>query len=404
VTIQFLAAVIVVITYAGVAIGRMPYLRMNRTTIALVGAAALMAVGAITQQQAFAAIDLGTIMLLFAMMVINTNLRMAGFFRLVGNRVLQLANTPYSLLGLVVVASGVLSALFMNDPICLLFTPLVIEVTQHLGRNPIPYLIGLATAANIGSTATITGNPQNLIIGQSSGISYITFLLHLAPIALIGLFICWCVIVAIYREEFARPLTRVQMSDPRPYWPLLNRSTIVVFGMLIAFLVGVPIASATFVAAGLLLISRIRVGKLLDVDWGLLAFFSGLFIVTGAIETTGLSTMLFKGLSPILHGGVTSLSIVTVLLSNVVSNVPAVLLLRPEMQTFVNPQQAWLTLAMASTLAGNLTLLGSVANLIVAEVAAEQNVKLGFMEYLRAGLPITILTLTVGIFWLNTFG
>jgi Na+/H+ antiporter NhaD/arsenite permease-like protein len=159
--------------------------------------------------------------------------------------------------------------------------------------------------------------------------------------------------------------------------------------------------SSACIAAGLLLVSRLRPQKLLAIDWELLAFFGGLFIVTGAIEVTGLSRQLFRAVSPLLHGGVTALSLTTGVLSNTVSNVPAVLLLRPEIAAFPNPQQAWLTLAMSSTLAGNFTLLGSAATLIVAEVAAARGVKLSFVAYLRAGIPITILTMIVGIVWLS---
>lgn len=398
---QWLDIVIVLLTYAGIAIGRVPRLRMNRTTIAIVGAGALIAVQAIDEKQAFAAIDLGTIMLLFAMMVINVNLRLAGFFDLVGSRVLQLAHSPRMLLALIVAASGLLSALFLNDPVCLLFTPFVVDLTQRSKRDPIPYLIGLATAANVGSTATITGNPQNLIIGQASGIPYLTFLLHLGPIALIGLVICWGVIVLLFPAEFRGKLESVEVPTPQTYRPLLWRCIVVVVGLLIAFLLGLPIASSAFIAAGLLLISRLRVRKLLSIEWELLAFFAGLFIVTGAIEATGLSGQLFAAAAPILKGGVVPLSLITAGLSNIVSNVPAVLLFRAQVPNLPNPQQAWLTLAMSSTLAGNLTLLGSVANLIVAEVAAGQGVRLSFGAYLRVGVPVTILTLLVGMVWLS---
>lgn len=392
--------VIILFTYAGVAIGRVPGLRMNRATIALVGAALLIAVRAINEQQAFAALDLRTLALLFAMMVINANLRLAGFFGLVGDRVLRLARAPRVLLALVVLASGVLSALFMNDPVCLLFTPLVVDLTQRLKRNPLPYLIGLATAANIGSTATITGNPQNLIIGQASGISYLNFVVKLGPVALAGLAVCWVVIVLMYRDEFRGTLDDAELPPPTTYPPLLTRSVLVVIGLLIAFLLGLPVASSAFVAAALLMISRVRPTKLLDIDWEILAFFCGLFVVTGAIDVTGLGKQLFAIVSPVLHSGIPAFSLVTAVTSNVVSNVPAVLLFRPEIGSFANPEQAWLTLAMASTLAGNLTLLGSVANLIVAEVAGKQGIKVGFMDYLKAGVPITILTIGIGVLWL----
>lgn len=392
---------IVLVTYIGVALGRFPNLNMNRATIALVGAAALLATGIMTEYEAIAALDTGTILLLGAMMIINNNLRLAGFFGWVAHRLLQFAHTPRTLLAIIVLLAGVLSALFLNDTICLMFTPLVVEITQRLKRDPIPYLIGLATATNIGSTATITGNPQNLIIGQASGIPYTTFAAYLVPVATVGMAICWLVIVLVYRHEFKGHFEPISFAPPKVYQPLLIRSLMVVGGLLIAFLVGLPIVSSACIAAGLLLVSRVRPEKLLDIDIGLLAFFGGLFVVTGAIEVTGLSTDLFEALAPIIHGGVAPLSLATALLSNLVSNVPAVLLLRPEMTNMANPQLGWLTLAMAATLAGNFTLLGSAANLIVAELAEKQGVKLTFIAYLKAGVPITVLTLVVGVGWLT---
>lgn len=400
---QLLTLVIVGVTYAAVAVGNVPRLQMNRATMALVGAAALIAVGAITQEQAFAAIDLGTLVLLGAMMVINVNLRLSGFFGLVTARVLKLARTPRVLLALIIVASGVLSAIFLNDTICVMITPLVVDLTLRLKRNPVPYLIGLATAANVGSVATITGNPQNIIIGQASGIPYVTFLAHLAPVALLGLGVCWCVIVLLFRAEFRGTLPPIELAPLRTYPPLLNRSLLIITGLMIAFLAGAPVTSAAAIAAGILLISRVRAAKLLAIDWSLLAFFSGLFVVTGAIEVSGISTSLFAAAAPILRGGIVPFSIATAALSNVVSNVPAVLLMRPEVAAMPNPQLYWLVLAMASTLAGNLTLLGSAANLIVAELADKRDVQLDFMTYLRAGVPITILTILIGIVWLSLF-
>ncbi|HVU10016.1 MAG TPA: anion transporter [Phototrophicaceae bacterium] len=400
----WITLMIVLITYAAVALGRFPGLRMNRATIALVGAAALVLVGAITQDQAFAAIDLGTIMLLGAMMVINANLRLSGFFDLVTVRVIRLARTPRMLLALIIIAAGVLSAVFLNDPICVMMTPLIVDLTLRLKRNPIPYLVGLATAANVGSTATITGNPQNIIIGQASKIPYGTFLLHLAPVALLGLAVCWGVIVLIFRDEFHGTLELSEPPEARTYPPLLNRALLVIIAMMVAFLVGFPVASVAAVAAGLLLISRIRPTKLLAIDWSLLAFFTGLFVVTGAIQDSGISARLFEIAAPILHGGIAPFSVATAVFSNIVSNVPAVLLMRPAVAALPNPQLWWLTLAMASTLAGNLTLLGSAANLIVAELASKRDVDLDFTTYLKAGVPITILTIVIGIVWLSLTG
>ena len=401
---QMLTAVLIVLIYAAIAIGRIPRLRMNRATIALTGAAILVVIGAISEQQAIHAIDMGTILLLGAMMVINVNLRLAGFFRFVANRTLRYARSPRMLLALVIISSGVLSAIFLNDTICLMLTPFVVDLMRRLKRNPLPYLIGLATATNIGSVATITGNPQNLIIGQASQIPYVTFLLYLAPVALFGLCICWIVIVLLFPQEFRGVLHDVPLPEPRPYTPLLNRTLIVVAGLMLAFLLGAPIVTAACAAAALLLISRLRPIKLLQLDWDLLAFFAGLFAITGAIEVTGLSQQFVQFSQPFLKGDVFGLSLITAVLSNIVSNVPAVLLLQTTIPTFDNPQTAWLTLAMASTLAGNFTLLGSAATLIVAELARQQEVELRFMDYLRVGIPITLLTLAIGIMWLTLIG
>lgn len=399
--IQALYGAIIVLVYAAIAVGRVPRLRMNRATIALVGAAVLILVGAIDEEQASDAIDFGTILLLFSMMVVNVALQRAGFFVLVGNRLLRLARSPKMLLALVIGASGVLSAIFLNDPVCVLFTPLVVDVALRAGRNPIPYLMGLATAANVGSSATITGNPQNLIIGQASEIPYLEFLAALAPIAISGMVVCWLVIVLVYRGEFSRPWETPRLPEPRSFPPLLRASLLVVLALLFSFVLGASVASAAFIGASALLISRLKPEKLLAIDWSLLLFFVGLFIVTGAIETTGLSERLFHLIEPLVTGGVAPLTVATAGLSNLVSNVPAVLLFRPIVPELADPQKAWLTLAMASTLAGNLTLLGSVANLIVAETAMRRGVRLSFSEYLKAGVPITILTLIIGVFWLS---
>jgi Na+/H+ antiporter NhaD/arsenite permease-like protein len=399
-----LSGLVIAVTLVGVAIGRYPRLRMNRATIALVGATILIAMGTIPLEKAYLAVDWNTIVLLFAMMVLNVNLRVAGFFHLVTSRVVRLAHTPRRLLALVVVVSGVLSAIFLNDTIALMMTPLVLELALALGCNPLPYLVGLVTAANIGSVATITGNPQNMLVGISSGISFVDFFLGLAPVAAVGLVVIWGVIVVVYRREFAHRLFPTTYEiPPRSYRPLLKKSIAATVLMLVALVLGAPIPLAALGAAALLLVTRrlkpARVFR--EIDWSLLVFFASLFVVTGAIETSGIGQWLFAEMRPWADGGAAKLTGVSVLLSNLVSNVPAVMLFRPVVPTLNNPHTAWLTLAMATTLAGNLTLLGSVANLIVAEIAGHRGVKLSFTEYLKAGTPIAILTLLLGIAWLS---
>ncbi|MCC9078285.1 anion transporter [Litorilinea aerophila] len=399
----WLSLAVVAVTIVGVAVGRFPLLRMNRATIALTGAALLILLGAIPLEEAYAALDLDTLTLLFAMMILNANLRRAGFFHLVGRWVVQRAHSPRQLLAFIILSSGVLSAVFLNDTIVLTFTPLVLEICRTLKQRPIPYLIALVTAANIGSAGTITGNPQNMIIGVASGMPFLRFTGYLGPVALMGLVLIWIVLLGLYRRELAVdrfdgvPPPSVQ-AEPR----LLRKSLVATGLMVLAFLAGMPIPQAALGAAALLLISR-RVDPervFAEVDWSLLVFFAGLFIVTGSLETLGVSGQLFALMQPVAERGIVSLSLVAVVLSNLISNVPAVLLFRPFVPHFPDPTQAWLTLAMATTFAGNLTLLGSVANLIVAEIARRRGVEMGFGEYLRAGVPITLLSLALGIAWL----
>lgn len=400
--LNLVSLAVILLTLIGVAIGSYPGLRMNRATIALVGSTILIVIGAIPLDDAYSAVDLNTIVLLFSMMVLNINLRIAGFFNLITYRIAFWAKTPRQLLALTILSSGILSALFLNDTIVIMFTPLVVEVALALKRNPIPYLMGLATAANVGSTATIIGNPQNMLIGMSSKISFVSFASYLSPIALIGLGIIWAVIVIIYRDEF-KHCRLIYQENPKMhiYKPLFIKSTTTLVLMLIAFVAGAPIPLAALGAASLLLITRrIKPQRVfIELDWSLLVFFSGLFIVTHTLQTNGLSHYLFNASQPLIKQSLESLAIISALLSNIISNVPAVLLLRPVIPLLENPDLAWLILAMATTFAGNLTLLGSVANLIVAESAKSRGVVLSFKEYLKAGVPITLLTLLSGILW-----
>ena len=401
---QLAVAVLATITLVGVALGRYPALKMNRATIALVGAVLCVALGFLPLEAAYRAVDWNTILLLFGMMILNANLRLAGFFHLVNSRVVRLARTPRRLLALIVFVSGTLSAIFLNDTIVLVFTPLVLDLTFALKRNPLPYLVGLVTAANIGSVATITGNPQNMLVGLSSGIGFVDFTRALGPVALLGLGIGWAVIVLVYRREFrTETFATVPTLPPQEYRPLLRKSMAATVLMLVALVAGAPVPLAAAGAAALLLVTRRTEPEKVfqEIDWSLLVFFCGLFVVTGAIEHSGLGARLFALLRPYSDGGPGPLTAVSLLLSNLVSNVPAVMLFRPVIPTLADPHRAWLTLAMATTFAGNLTLLGSVANLIVAESARRRGVHLGFVEYLKAGTPIAILTLLLGVAWVG---
>lgn len=401
---DYLVGIVIVITLIGVAVGRMPTLHMNRATIAWVGAVALLLLGALDLEAAFEVIDWHTIALLLSMMVLNANLRFAGFFSLVVFWVQRCAGTPRRLLALIIVASGSLSAIFLNDTIAVVMTPLVIELARSWQRNPVPYLLGLAMAANIGSVAAITGNPQNMLIGMSSGIPFIEFSAYQIPVAAGGMFIAWCCLMLLFRQEL-----RGRFETPSPQSlkielrrPLLLKSLIAVALLLAGLIGGLPIALSALAAAAVVLVTRRvhpeRVFR--EVDWGLLVFFCGLFVVTGAIGASAGGQLLADRAPPLLDAGMAVFTLTAVVLSNLVSNVPAVMLFRPFVPELADPHSAWLLLAMATTFAGNLTLLGSIANLIVAESAARHDVSLTFMTYLKAGIPVTVLSLLWGCLWL----
>lgn len=404
---EWLSTALIIVTLIGVAVGRYPWLKMNRAAIALVGAILLIGLHALTLDEAYRAVDWNTILLLFAMMVLNVNLRISGFFHLVTGFVLRWARTPRRLLALLIVTAGFCSAILLNDTIVLVFTPLVLDIVLALKRNPLPYLIGLVAAANIGSVATITGNPQNMLVGLSSGLSYVEFTTALAPVALLGLGLIWIVVVVVYRAEFAAgPLADARAGLPPPDVRHLRKTLLATGLMLVALVAGAPVPFAAALAAALLLVSQRRDPETIfrEVDWSLLVFFCGLFVVTGAIAHSGLGARLFAWLHAGADHGPATLTGIAVVLSNLVSNVPAVMLFRPVVPTLANPHAAWLTLAMATTLAGNLTLLGSMANLIVAEIARRRGVHLTFVEYLKAGTPIALLSLGVGIGWMLWLG
>jgi Na+/H+ antiporter NhaD/arsenite permease-like protein len=394
------AAVIFVLTYVVVALGRVPGLRLDRTGAAVVGAAFMVAFRVLTPEEAYRAVDLATLVLLFGMMVIVGHLRLAGFFRWAGVAVARRAGSPRQLLAGLVAVSGVLSALFVNDTVCLALTPLVIEVTAALGVRTTPYLVALATASNIGSVATLTGNPQNMLVGVASGIPYAQFFRRMAPVALLGLVVDFAVVALVYRRDLAgrfeeRPHPRVKTH---PF--LMAKGLTAAAVMLGFFFAGANLSMvALTAAAALLLTRRVKPEKVfLEINWNLLTLFAGLFVVVAAARASGLSARAFDLLHAREVHDPAALATVTAVLSNLVSNVPAVMLFVPLVPQLPDPREAWLVLAMASTLAGNLTLVGSIANLIVADGARKAS-PLGFVEYLKVGVPVTLLTLALGV-WL----
>lgn len=392
--------VIFAATYAVIAIGRLPGFRLDRAGAAFLGASLMVAAGAISLPDAYRAIDMNTITLLLGMMIVVANLRLSGFFRVLTAWAAARARHPLVLLAAVVLLSGALSAFLVNDAVCLAFTPLVLDLVLGLRRNPVPYLLAVAMAANVGGVATITGNPQNMIIGSLSGIGYGRFAAALAPVAAVGLVLTFVLIALVWREEF-RTAERLAAAAPpaRPNRVVMGKALLVTAGLMAAFFAGVPPAEAAALAGAVLLLSRrVKIQKIYDeIDWTLLLMFAGLFIVVAGFERTVLTPGLLAAIGGTQLASAPMLSLVTAALSNIVSNVPAVLVLRPFVARLPDPAHAWLVVAMASTLAGNFTILGSVANLIVVSRARARRVEIGFGTYFLVGGPLTVLTIVAGV-------
>jgi Na+/H+ antiporter NhaD/arsenite permease-like protein len=420
-TAVYVTSLLFALTYIGLAFGKVPGLSMDRTGIALVGAILMLVTGMLSLFQAVGAdsIDYKTLALLFGMMIVIGFLRLSGFFQRLTAPALGRISTPLGLLAATITLSGVLSAFLINDIVCLTLTPLVLHLARRLRFDPVPHLIGLATAANIGSTGTITGNPQNIFIGSHSGISYLRFSERLLPVAMLGLVLDFLVIAIVYRrslfgQNWADPAVESVAAersseednpiDDKGHRWLQQKSVAVTLMAVILFFTGLPLELVALGAAALMLLGRTKPEKLYrEIDWSLLVMFTGLFIVVHAFQVHAVSHWGIDGWGWLLRRPVDLLSLVSAGLSNLVSNVPAVLLMEPVLKAVpeASRETAWLALAMSSTFAGNLTILGSVANLIVVESAGREGVRVSFWEYCKVGLPITVLTLALGIAWLQ---
>jgi len=403
---RILAAYIIFLaSYVVFALGKFPGLKIDRTGAAIIGAVGMVAFRIVQPGEAVRYINFQTIVLLFSMMLIVGNLHLVGFFEWNAEAVLRRLK-PHQLLPAVIFTCGCLSAFFVNDIVCLVMVPFVLSITRKMQLQPLPYLLAVATASNIGSVATITGNPQNMLIGSFSGIHYRDFLLHLGPVALVGMFVDWAVLhwvhmrnVTMAAEDRAGiPLPALDLSK-------LTKPVIVASAVVIGFFFGVDPAMMAALGAAVLLITRTLEPQRLykEVDWGLLVFFVGLFLIVGGAENAGITTRLLDIAQQWNLQRTWIFTITVAGLCNIVNNVPAVMLLKTMVPGFADPHKAWLLLAMASTLAGNLTITGSVANIIVVE-SAKPEVEIGFSDYVRAGVPITVLTLLVGWAWLTWAG
>src|SRR5689334_3264627 len=328
---RFAAIGIFAASYLALAIGKVPGLSIDRAGVALVGACLMVASGVMSLEDAYRAVDLGTITLLLGMMIIVANLRISGFFALVNAWVARHVHGPLLLLGAIVVVSGVFSAFLVNDAICLVMAPLVLELAFSLRRNPVPYLLAVAMASNVGSTATITGNPQNMMIGSFSQIAYPAFAAALAPVAVVGLVLTFALLALAHRKDLHGAALQVRAPRLRVHRVLVLRSLLATAAVVALFFAGQPPAKAAIVIGALLLLTRrVKSARVYaEVDWSLLLMFTGLFIIVAGGQRELLTPSAIQSVGSLHLEFAPMLTVVTAVLSNLVSNVPAVMLLKP---------------------------------------------------------------------------
>lgn len=389
------------LVYLGMILGGLPGLALDRTGVALLGAIALLATRRVSPEDAWRAVDVPTISLLFGLMVVSAQLRLGGFYARITQFIATARFEPPALLGLLIGVVGALSAVLGNDIICLAVTPMLIEACAKRGLNPLPFLLALPAAANVGSAATLIGNPQNILIGQALDASFAGYLLDGGVPALFGLVVVWGVLAAGARGAW-HAVIEITHPAPPPFDAYQTaKGLMVLAALMVIFLIGAwPADLVTLIAAGALLLSRrLHTRDMLgQVDWQLIVLFIGLFVVNHALAESGILADSIKWLaasgihlehSAWLFGA-------TAVLSNLVSNVPAVMLLLP---TATSPLAAPI-LALSSTLAGNLFIVGSIANIIAFESSARLGVRVSWGQHARAGVPITIFTLLIAAAWL----
>jgi Na+/H+ antiporter NhaD/arsenite permease-like protein len=397
-----LVLIVFAFVYLGMLLGEIPGLALDRSGIALLGAIALLLGAVVSPAEAWEAIDIPTTGLLFGLMVVSAQFRLAGFYNHFTWRIASIPVGPGALLGILVAAAGLLSALLANDIVCLAMAPVLVDACPRRGLDPVPYLLALACAANVGSAATLIGNPQNMLIGQTLQLSFSGYLLDAGVPAALGLAAVWWIIRHRVGGRWYRPPIEVVGVEMPAFNRWQTAKGMAVLGLLVlAFLFAPwPREVLALSAAGLLMTSRRMASydMLGLVDWHLLVLFGGLFIVNHAFAEAGLLAQAMSGAraagidpaDPIwLFGG-------NVVLSNLVSNVPAVMLLLP---AATHPIAGPL-LALASTLAGNLIIVGSIANIIVVDQAARMGVRIGWRDHARIGVPVTLATLAIAAFWL----
>lgn len=397
--------IIFIVCYIGIALGGFPRLAIDRTGIALLGAIAMVLTRALTPEEALTAIHIPTLLLLYGLMIISAQLRLGGFYTALALKVTAWIDAPARFLFALMMISGLLASILANDIICLAFTPVLCAALRRRQLNPLPFLLGLAMATNLGSAATLIGNPQSMLLAQVFDLNFIAFFLWCAPPSLLALIATYGLLYFIFRKKWRDPSIRDPFEEPD--WPVFQKGQSAkglsaTLAILILLLANQPRALSALTVAGFLLVSRrMHTRQMLGlIDWHLITLFSGLFVVVRALHLTGLPAQAVEMLT--LAGADLQnpfiLSLLTLALSNLVSNVPATLLLVDVLQQA--PRQTVYVLSLSATYAGNLLLIGSLANLIVVEQAKNFGIHIRFRDYARVGIPVTFVNLLVLFAWM----
>ncbi|WFU12558.1 SLC13 family permease (plasmid) [Rhizobium sp. CB3090] len=389
------------LTYLGMALGRVPGLRVDRAGIAMIAAVVLAAFAAVPLDRMGEAIHFPTLLLLGGLMILSARVGASGFYDAASVWIARQAGRPLRLLALTIAVGGILSAFLVNDIVVFAMTPLLCAGLKVRRLDPRPFLLGLAAASNAGSAATLIGNPQNIMIGQAGALGFWSYFAYAAVPAVAGLVLSFGCIAVIWRSSLVA-VDGVPL-EPSPFdRGQAGICAIALLVLLVLFATPLPREISALLIAACLIVSRILPTRQLfgEIDLPLLILFAALFVVNDAFARTGIPEEAVRILAAhgLLPDRVSFLVPISLFLSNTIGNVPAVVMILKVWQEI--PQGVLIGLAILSTLAGNLFLVGSLANLIVAERASAQGIRLTFRDHAKAGVPITLLSMIFAGLWL----
>jgi Na+/H+ antiporter NhaD/arsenite permease-like protein len=392
------------ITYIGIAVGRIPGLKLNRAGIALLGAITMMVFCGVTTEQAVSYVNWPTVCLLFGFFVISAQLRLSGFYDKVAARFANWLGHPAKFLLLLMLVTAGLSAFLNHDIVCFVFAPIVSAALLSKQINPVPFLIALAISSNIGAAATLIGNPQNMMIGQVAKLNFGGYILWSSVPVVFAMGTTYGIIWLMSRNNLQAPLPD-QNKPVEQIYPFNRIHTVKGIVILVAaiglFFTSLPKEVIALAAAGIHLAStKFRTDDLLGlVDWPILVLFMGLFVVAGAFQSTGYGD---KAVHWLAQGGFNlnspcNLTLTTAVLSNLIGNSASVMLLL-KIVNLANPAAPYI-LALANSFGGSLLIIGSVSNIIVVQQAREMGIKISFWDFARLGIPVTLAALAGLLAW-----